>query len=98
MASRPLKQIPVEEIFHNEVPDAVLKRDIATLYIMKNPPQVELVEWLQAKKFPLPPRWDRYHCDDWREAWRRKRNLVKAFLSRIAIQLRRNGYQVGGHK
>ena len=94
-ASETRRQIPLDQIFRGDSWDAKLKRVIGLRYISSNPTQLDLVEWLQARKLALPSSWQLYHFDDWADAWKTKANLVKRFLSGITGKLRQGGYQVG---
>lgn len=94
--SQTVRQTQISEIFRGAGADAELKRTIALRYIERNPPQIEVVEWLQTRAMPRPSSWKRYHFDDWTDAWKTRRDLVKRLLSGITGKLRENGYQVGG--
>jgi hypothetical protein len=89
------RQIPLDQIFRGQSADAKLKRVIAMRYITTNPSQVEVVEWLLARKVALLSSWERYRLDDWADAWEIKPHLIKRLLSGITGKLRKNGYQVG---
>ena len=91
----PPRQRRVDQIFRGEGSDAITKRAIAMRYISKNPSQSEIVEWLHARRRPLPTSWNRYHFDDWVDAWKTRPELVARLLSGITGKLRKEGYQVG---
>lgn len=93
--SQAVRQTLISEIFRGAGADAELKRKIALRYIDRNPPQIEMVEWLQTRAMPRPSSWNRYHFDDWTDAWKTRPDLVKRMLSGITGKLRENGYQVG---